>query len=626
MKSHYEQLKKLLPFLISLLIIVVYVILAVHYAHIIEPVMDEGTYLLKGKWYWEGTYQPFEENGPVTNKPPLAFYSLGISQILFGTGLLAGRYFAILLSVFLLIGQWLTVKRLTGVWWATISIGFYIISPAWIIYYSRAMTQVVTSLFIIWSLYFLLGEKRTQGQLIIGAILSAMTVMVRQNMLPLFILTLIYVLWENGWRKSIIPILSSTIVFIGMNLPYWPRTYQFIWQPLFPAFLNTTMATIFHFDLLTGDIGEAFLVRKYNLIYETQVFFDGVRYFFIPFMATLFAFILFFPKKFFSDKNYRKNAYLAISFLILTILHYAYALYENNVLYSFPAYFAFYLPIGITLIPLIARDCLTMTPKDRRWILCIATIVISTGIGLSLYREIAPFFMNMNLPSISQHILSGPYEIWDVLLNRFHISIRSQEFIIPTLVGLFAGLLVLLIAKIIHLLFQKKAKLYSYGTALILVVLSLGCILSPTFILAANSSIATYPNTDIPARYAEAANQLQTILPDNALVYWDGYTPILFLYLTDIQIFPAQLNMEFYYRTGGNTASIEKQGFWNEELSVRWINEADILVFSEETYQKRFTELDSAIQSDFLRLPIHINLDPYNENNTAIILERINRK
>jgi hypothetical protein len=32
-----------------------------HYVPIIEPVMDEGTYLLKGKWYWENTYQPFQE-------------------------------------------------------------------------------------------------------------------------------------------------------------------------------------------------------------------------------------------------------------------------------------------------------------------------------------------------------------------------------------------------------------------------------------------------------------------------------------------------------------------------------------------------------------------------------------
>jgi uncharacterized BrkB/YihY/UPF0761 family membrane protein len=66
-------------------------------------------------------------------------------------------------------------------------------SPSWIIYYSRAMTQVVTSLLIVWSLYFLLGEDRKQSQLIIGAILAALVVMVRQNLLPLFVFTLLYI-------------------------------------------------------------------------------------------------------------------------------------------------------------------------------------------------------------------------------------------------------------------------------------------------------------------------------------------------------------------------------------------------------------------------------------------------
>jgi hypothetical protein len=81
--------------------------------------------------------------------------------------------------------------------------------------------------------------------------------------------------------------------------------------------------------------------------------------------------------------------------------------------------------------------------------------------------------------------------------------------------------------------------------------------------------------------------------------------------------------MEFYYRDGGDTEYIEKRGFWNEELALRWINEADFLVFNEETYLKRFAGLDPAIQSNFARLPVDISLDPYNEQNKAIIFERI---
>lgn len=623
MGKNNKSLIKLLPFILAILIITVYVFQAVQYTRTIEPVMDEGTYLLKGKWYWEGTYQPFEANGPLTNKTPFSFYILGISQILFKPGLASGRYFAVFLSVLLLIGQWLTVKRLAGSWWACLSISLYLISPAWIIYFSRAMTQVVTSLIIVWSLYFFLGKDRTRVQLLIGAILSTATVMVRQNMLPFYLLTLLYILWENGWRKSALPILASMAVFLGMNLLYWPQIYQYIWQPLLPDFFNKLVSSILHFDLLTGNIGQPLLVYEYNTVYETQVFFDGIRYFFLPCLATLFSLILLFPKALFKDKNHKKTAYLAISFLILTIMHYAYALYENNVLYSFPAYYAFYLPIGVTLIPLIVKDCLKIESKTRQWILGITAVATCTGIGLSLYREIAPFFMNLNLPSISQHTLSGPYELWDVLLNQYHISMHTQEFIIPTIAGLLGGLLILLIVKLIHSIIVKKEKHYSYGSILILVFFVLGYLLSPTFILSKNSSIPIHPDTNIPEEFEQTAEQFKPILPENALVYWDGFTPILFLYLPDIRIFPAQLNLEFYYRVNGDTDAIEEHGFWNDELAARWMEEADILVFTEETYQKRFATLDPAVQSTFSRIPVQISLDPYSQHETAIILEYI---
>jgi len=625
MKKINKHLIKVLPFIVAILITAVYVFQAVQYTKTIEPVMDEGTYLLKGKWYWEDTFQPFEENGPLTNKPPFSFYILGLSQVLLKPGLASGRYFAVFLSVLLLLGQWLTVKKLAGSWWANLSISLYAISPAWIIYFSRAMTQVVTSLIVIWSLYFFLGKDRTRLQLLIGAILSAVIVMVRQNMLPFYLLTLLYILWENSWRKSALPILASLFAFLGMNIVYWPQIYQNIWQPLLPAFFNNLVSSILHFDLLTGDTGQSLLAYEYNAVYETQVFFDGIRYFFLPCMAALFSFILLFPKTLFKDKNYKGIAYLTISFLILTIMHFVYALYKNVLLYSFPAYYAFYIPIGVTLLPLIGKDILNIKSKARQWILGITIVAVCTGIGLSLYREIAPFFMNMNLPSINQRTLSGPYELWDVLLNQYHISIRTQEFIIPTVVGFLGGLLILLIAKLIHSIVHKKGKHSSYGGTLILVFFVLGYLLSPTFILSKNSSIPIHPGANIPEEFEQTAEQFKHVLPENAQVYWDGFTPIMFLYLPDTHVFPAQLNLEFYYRVNGDTIAIENHGFWNNEIAVRWMEEADILVFTEYTYQKRFATLDPDIQSRFSRLPVQINLDPFNKQDTAIILKPIER-
>ncbi len=624
MKKQNKKLITLLPYIVSILFLAVYILLAIHYVQIIEPVMDEGTYLLKGKWYWQNIYQPFEENSPITNKPPLAFYSLGISQILFPPGLASGRYFAVFLGVLLLIGQWLTVRRLSGNWWAVLSIALYAISPAWIIYYSRAMTQVVTSLLIVWSLYFVLGDKRKQWQLISGAILAALVVMVRQNLLPLFLFILIYIVWENGFRKSIAPTLAGFFTFIGLNALYWPEIYFAIWQPFFPDLFDRMIINIFHLNSYTGDMGTSFLQRDYSLIYEIQVLFDCVRYFFLPIFTTLSSFIILSPKDLYFEKKNRKITFLAVSFLFLLIMHFGYAMYHNVILYSFPAYQAFYLPIGIILIPLIFNEMRSWNDKHKFWMLSLLVIVLCTGIGLSLYRQIAPFFMNWNIPSFSQHkIINGPYELWDVLLNQYNISIRLQEFLIPAIIGFFAGISILLLSRIIHKIIANKKTSLSYGSILFITCFILSILLSPTFILAANSSIETHPDLNVPVWYESIGEQLTKMIPAGSLVYWEGYTPISFLYLPNVEVFPQQLNMYFWYHTGGDSDFLETRGYWNEELALKWINEADILVFNEDAYASRFLKLDPSIQDDFNQLPFTQCIDPCDETSKSIILKRV---
>ena len=624
MKKNKQKIIDLLPFILSILILLVYVATAIHYVPIIEPVMDEGTYLLKGKWYWQNTYQPFEEGGPITNKPPLAFYSLGISQILFSPGLASGRYFAVFLSVLMLTGQWLTVKRLAGKWWATFSIALYALSPAWIIYYSRAMTQVVTSLLIVWSLYFCLGKDRKSYQLMLGAILAAMVVMVRQNLLPLFIFTLLYIIWENGFRKSILPVLGGIFTFIGFNALYWPQIYYSIWQPFFPKFLDSLITHVFHLSSSIGDMGTPFLNREYKPIYQIQVFFDCVRYFFLPVFISLASFIIYSPKDMFHKNENKKVAFLACSFLFLLILHYGYAMMDNDILYSFPAYQAFYLPLGIALIPFVFKETLSWQNKNRYWMLALFIILACTGIGLSLYRSVAAFFMNWNLPSIStRQFFHGPYELWDVLLNRFHISISTQEFVVPAIAGFLAGILIVILAGIFHKIVRGEKKEISYGSALFLVCFLLGIVLSPTFILAANGSIETNADMDIPAWYENIGEELAQTIPEGSLVYWEGYTPIPFLYLPDVKLFPPQLNMYFPYQIGGDPDFLEGRGYWNEELAQKWIKEADILVFNEEAYTNRFLKLDSSLQDDYRLLPFNQCMDPCDGTEGSVVLERI---
>lgn len=619
--NNKNNILRILPYILSFVLLGIYLISALHYARIIEPVMDEGTYLLKGKWFLEGTYKPFQEYGPVTNKPPLSFYTLGLSQVMFEPGLQSGRYFAVFLSLLLLIGQWMTVERLAGKWWAAASIALYVISPAWIIYYSRVMTQVVTSLLIVWSLYFFLGEKRSKTQLIIGAALAACTAMIRQNLLPFYAFALLYILWENGLKKSWLPIGASLVTFIFLNAIHWPEIYSVIWAPYFPQFINDFVANLLNIPQTTGDLGSLFYDKQFIQIYEIQVLFDGIRYFFLPIFTTFVAVLAYFRGIRNTKQNKKTTLFLGSVFLVLSGIHYFYAISRNNVLFSFPAYFAFFLPIGVTLIPLVIRDNIRK-PTLKFGSLASLTIIFSTGIGLSLYREIAPFFMDWRLPSLSQRTFSGSYQLWDVLLNRFGITIRTQEFILPTIAGFLAGLLIIGIAHTIHHVQRKKEKKYSYTSILLITVFSLGVILSPTFILAANSSIKTCPGQDIPARYALNGAKMGEIIPAGSKVYWEGYTPIIFLYMPDVDVFPPQLNMKFYYRIGGDTEYLERKNLWNAELALQWIQESAYLVFDQEWYQERFLKLDPELQSQFEMIDNDIILDACNQEAVPIILQR----
>ncbi|HEY59911.1 MAG TPA: glycosyltransferase family 39 protein [Anaerolineae bacterium] len=619
-----QKFISLIPYILSILAIIAYVILAVRFAHITLPVMDEGTYLIKGKWFLDGTYHPFQEYGPVTNKPPLSFFTLGLSQVFFSPGLRSGRYFVIFLSLVLLLGQWLTVRRLAGPYWAAASVSLFAISPAWIIYYSRATTQVITALCIAWCLFFILGDDRKCWQLCVGAALASLSAMVRQNMLPFFALAMLYLLWQNGLKKGILCVAVGSAVFITCNALYWPEMYATIWQPLMPGFINELVNSVSNGSIASGDLGLPFLNKEYQWIYEAQVFFDGVRFFFVPFIFSVTTFLTIPLKDFLLNKKNRKSAFLALTFTVLTALHFLAALNENNFMYSFPAYFSFYLPVGITLIPIAASTILKQRGTLKTLALALFTLIVSTGIGLSLYRDISAAIMELRVPSISERTLfHGKYELWDVLLNRFGIDIPTQEFLLPAAAGLLAGVLLLILSALAWAILRKHRPKFSYLAILWASIMFIGVVLSPTPIMAGKGSIQTCPDSDVIARLESVAARLETQIAPGSLVYWEGIIPLPLLYIPDVRLFPAQLNMEFYFRVGGDADFLERKGYWNQALAERWIDQADYLLLSEKVVQQRSDHLNIQYHAKFEQLASTASINPCDDTALITIFKRL---
>jgi hypothetical protein len=119
----------------------VYLVQSILFAHTTISNLDEGAYLYKGYLFAEGIYRPFQPYGVLTNKGPLSFLIPGYFQELFGPGLRSGRYLAVLEGTLALIGVWIVIRRMSGLWLAACAVWVMALSSAVIKVYSVGATQ-----------------------------------------------------------------------------------------------------------------------------------------------------------------------------------------------------------------------------------------------------------------------------------------------------------------------------------------------------------------------------------------------------------------------------------------------------------------------------------------------------
>ncbi len=564
----------------SFVLLIIYVSLCFYYAHHLDTTMDEGIYLLKGRLFLERKYLPFEENGLLTNKPPFSFWLLGLSQIV-TVGLRSGRYFAILLSIGVFIGVWITSKKYLGLKSALFISLLLTINQAIIIYYSRAMTEVVTAFLIVWSLYFILGTEHNKTELCFGLILAAITSLTRQNLFPFFIFSIIYVIWENNIKKSLFPIMISILFFVGFNIYYWPSIYIDIWRPLLPQNIQIFINNIFNINL-SSDMGTAYLNRKYGIIQDLQVVFQTLRYYLIPIFTSCFAIFLIDWKKLKSGNNYKKFLYLLVSFLFLLLIHLVAPIVNNVYLYSMPAYPSFFIPMGFLLLPLCYRNLREKSTGAVTILLILSVLLIFAGTGLSLYRTISEPLMEIKVPRVKDFSFQeGNIEIWKLLSNKLNLDYFQLEYLITTGFGLILGIIFVIISMIVWKIFFKRK--ISITTAIFFQFTLFCILLSPTKYVAGTSSINLCTNGDVLVSHEDVADQLKGIIPDGSLVYYETTeSSIPLMYLTKVDFYPNLLNQKFYFRVGGDDDYLEKKGYWSESLAYKWISNADYLVLGEE--------------------------------------------
>lgn len=601
--------KKSLAYLFSIAAVLMIFINGVHLAHNMDVTMDEGTYLLKGKYFLEGKYSVYEDTGPVTNKGPFSFWVFGISQLI-SPGLRAGRYFSLFLLSILLLVLWKLAQRFSNVYWAAAILWLIALSTYWISLYARAMTEVLTATLITLSMFFVLGISRKTWELSLGLFLAAVTALTRQNLLPYFVFSLVFVFWQHGFKnKAFISAGVGIGFFLLVNLVYWPDMYLQMWAPYLPHFVKTMIRPFIDLPP-AGDIGESVLNRSYSVIPELQVLFDAVRIYLIPVLYTFWV-AIFFPWKRFSEQRfYKEILFLFVNFTFLFLLHLFAAIRQNDFLYSFPAYPGFFLPIGLLLIAASFSSLKKQANFLQTALVYFLTALNGLGLGLTLNERITNHLMTIPVPRVrDMRFLPGKTELWRLLENKFHLGQSNLELIISTAFGLIVSLSIMGIVTALWFWFLKKKGTLPLGRWLIYVTLGIALLLTPLPNFSGRASVMVC-NENVLNQQEKIGQELASILSPGSLVYWEYYSPTILLYVEEINLFPIQLNYHFYKRTGGDMEDLLRANLWNEEIAEMWMLDADFILLDEEAAKRLEPIISDKYYGQYDKLEITENAVP----------------
>ncbi len=552
--------------------------------------MDEGNYLLKGLLFANGTYQPFQAYGPWTNKMPLAFLIPGWVQESFGVGLRTGRIYALVLGLLMLFGLWLAARRLTrSEWLAAAVVGAAALNPALVRLYSQAYSQGLTACLLAWVFAFTFGESRRTWELVLGGILAGLTIVTRENMLPLIPLLALYLLWQYGWRKAAYAAGGMLLGAGIVHAVYWPDILR-NWAKWFPSAL-----TPFLDPWRVPTSGERIGMMNPSWLDRIFVLFEGLRAHTLALLGSLFGWLLW-PKKstWRSTADFRAGIFLSVFLAVQTGAHYLASAGSDYCTHCFSGYLSFFSLSGLLLSALLIRSWRVQSGKLAGWLSAGAALILSTGLGFSAFADLsyrnvwmqeqAKSLANIQVPRFSGgRILPGSTELWTLFANKFNLTYEQVMIdvfprLLPTLMGALAGLLILLAGWAVWAALRQRKKNWSYAAVLCTGMLGLAALLTPTRLLGGGTN--PYDCKDNSVNRIEAAGyQLSRLISPGSTVDWRGGTsPAVLLYLPGIHIFPPQLNDTYSFRTGGDADHLFRYGYWNEELSTRWLKEADFLL------------------------------------------------
>jgi hypothetical protein len=579
---------KRIPYLIEIITVIglaLYIAQAWYFVNSLDSIGDEGSYLYKGYMFARGDYIPFQQYTFWTNKAPLAFLIPGYIQLWFGPGLAVARYFAMLVSILMLIGVWITAQRLGGRNWAAVAVWVFALSFAQISVYSEAVSQGLVACMMAWMFVLTLGGDRPLWQLILGSALSIIIVMTRQNMAVVPALLVAYIFWEYGKKAGTWALATCAIVFIGFHLLYWPGILQ-IWAPWLPDSLTPFLD---NFRIIAPLAGTEFTFEASTLS-RLQSLATGIHDHFFVFLGSLSALILW-PKRdaWKSNSRFRMAVFFGATFFILFLMHTLASLPTDFCVHCFSAYQAFYTTAGFFFILIVFSNGLSNS-KPRFVILILSLLLFAASLGLYYYQKWGNWLLNtVQVPRLNRMIRGDGFSatsLKEVLTYTLNLAPELQKRIVPAGAGLLLGLiLILFLWAIYQFLLQKKSPgRYSLANIVLASCLFAGTVFP---VLLKDTTGDKGCSTNFLAYYEEAGRTLSGLVPPGSLIYWNGSGRQLafMLYMKDVKIFPPQIHAGGGYAIGDSDWLL-RFGLYNEALDKQWRDSADILMIWDTYFTK----------------------------------------